>query len=115
MPVLAVQADDRIDIRTIGYADGGTGFAPGQSTFIAKDLPCYISTDSFGVGTNNPGVGISGTQFRSISGVTYLRNQQSLMTRSVTARDGFVGDITKYDFSSIGNGLKFTARESQSA
>lgn len=113
LPVLAVQADDRIAIRTVGYADNGAGFAPGQSTYIAKDLPCFISTDSFGVATSIPGVGINGTNFRSINCITYLRDQQNLMARSVSARDDFIGDITKYDFSSIGNAVKFTAKENQ--
>lgn len=113
LPVLAVQADDRIDVRNIGYSNSGSGFGPAQDTYVARNLPCYISTDSFGVGLNNPGVGISGTNFRSLTCITYLRDQQNLMSRSITARDGFVGDVTKYDFSSIGSAVKFVAKESQ--
>lgn len=113
LPVLAVQADDTIDIRTVGYADSGSGFAPGQSTYIAKGLPCFISTDSYGIANTNPGTGVSGAQYRTINVISFLRDQQNLMTRSVSARDGFIGDIVKYDFSSIGNAVKFTAKESQ--
>lgn len=113
LPVLAVQADDRIDIHSVGYGDSGTGFGPAQSAYVAKGLPCYISTDSYPITVGNPGVGISKTDYRSLAVVTYLRDQQNLMNRSVSARDGFTGDIIKYDFSSIGSAVKFTARESQ--
>lgn len=113
LPVLAIQADDKIDIRSVGYSNGGNGFAPAQDTYVARNLPAYISTDSYGVGVGNPGNGISSTNFRSLNVVTYLRDQSNLMTRSISARDGFIGDITKYDFSSIGSAVKFTAKESQ--
>jgi len=113
LPVLAIQADDRIDIRTIGYGDGGAGFGPAQGSYIARTVPCYISTDSYGVGTGMPGTGINSANFRALNVITYLRDQQNLMNRSVSARDGFIGDIVKYDFSSIGSAVKFTAKESQ--
>jgi hypothetical protein len=113
LPVLAVQADDRIDIHSVGYSNDGSGFSPAQDTYVAKGLPCYISTDSYGVGVGNPGSGINSTNFRSLTVITYLRDQQNLMTRSISARDSFIGDITKYDFSSIGSAVKFTAKESQ--
>lgn len=113
LPVLAIQADDRIDIRTIGYGDSGTGFSPAQSTFVARNLPAYVSTSSHPIPVGMPGVGINKVEFRQMVANTYLKAEVNLMTHSLVWKD-FTGDVITYDFSSIGKGVKITARESQS-
>jgi hypothetical protein len=113
LPVLAIQANDRIDIRVIGYGDAGTGFGPAQSTYLAKNLPAYVSTSSHPMPVGMPGVGVSKVDFRQMTANTYLKSETNLMNRSLTWND-FTGDIITYDFSSIGKGVKITARESQS-
>lgn len=113
LPVLAIQADDRIDLRVIGYGDAGSGFGPAQGGYLAKNLPAYISTASHPIPVGMPGTGISKIDFRQLTANTYLKSEVNLMNLSLTWGD-FMGDVITYDFSSVGKGVKITARESQS-
>lgn len=113
LPVLAIQADDRIDIRVIGYGNTGSGFGPAQETYLARNLPAYVSTASHPVAVGMPGTGINKVEFRQMVANTYLKSEMNLMNRSLSWGD-FMGDVITYDFSSIGKGVKITARESQS-
>ncbi len=113
LPVLAIETPDTVDIKTVGYGNSGTGFAPAQSTLIARSVPAFISTSSTNYSGSSPGSGAGVAGFRNITVITYLRAELSLNGMTVTARDDFVGDIIKYDFASLGTAVKFTAQEFQ--
>lgn len=113
LPILAVECPDVIDIKSVNYTNSGTGFAPGEGAYTAKSVPCFITTSSMNYSGNSPASGVGATGFRNITVITFLRLSLSLNGLSVSGPDNFIGDIVKYDFASLGTGVKFTAQEFQ--
>lgn len=110
-PVVAVEANDRISIKSVGYANNGTGFAPAQETYIAKQLPCYLTYGSGSVSGSLPGNGVSSIPYRTMTVYTALPKQSMILGETLVDKDGFSGDVTSYDYSSVGVGVKITIAE----
>lgn len=110
-PVIAIEANDRIDVQSVGYSDGGTGFAPAQTTFIAKNLPCYLTYGTGSVGGNLPGGGVGSIPFRTMTVYTALPKQSMVLGETLVDTAGFKGDVTGYDFNSVGCGVRILAAE----
>lgn len=110
-PVLAVEANDRINITKVGYDNSGTGFAPAQTTFIAKNLPCYLTYGSGSISGDLPGGGVGAIPFRTMTVHTALPDPKMLLGETVVDADGFKGDVTTYDVSSVGVGVRIVVAE----
>lgn len=111
MPVLAIEANDRIDIRNVGYADNGDGFSPQQTTYIAKNLPCFLSYSTSTSPVNLPGNGVGSVPFRTMQIHTALPKQKMLLGETLIDTAGFTGDIIGYDYNSVGVGVRMHAAE----
>lgn len=111
LPILAVEVNDRIDIKTVGYGDDGTGFSPTATVYLARNLPCFKSYGAASMSGGVPGRNMATTGFRTATIYTTLPKEKMVMGASVVSPDGFKGDITSYDYSSIGSGLKITVQE----
>lgn len=110
-PVYAIEANDRINIFGVAYANGGTGFAPGSTTYLAKNMPCYLSYGTGSVSGNLPGNGVGSIPYRTMTVITSVPKQIMVLGETITDNAGFTGDITSYDYSSVGAGVKITAAE----
>lgn len=110
-PVIAVEANDRIDIKTVGYADGGTGFGPAQEIYIARNLPCYLTYGTGSVSSDLPGNGVGSIPFRTMTVHTALPKQDMILGLTLSDPSGFIGDITGYDYNSVGVGVRIMAAE----
>lgn len=110
-PVLVIEANDRIDIKQVTYGDNGNGFAPGNMTYLAQRLPCYLSYGSSTIGSNLPGNGVSGIPIRTMEVYTALPKTTMLLGETLLDADGFKGDVTSYDYSSVGIGVRITVAE----
>lgn len=110
-PVLAIEANDRIDIKSVTYGDAGTGFAPGQLTYLAKNLPCFLTYGSGSVSSDLPGNGVGSIPFRTMTVYTALPKTTMLLGETLLDTEGFKGDVTSYDYSSVGVGVRITVAE----
>lgn len=111
LPVLMLEVNDRCDIKSVGYANDGTGYSSETATYVARNLPCYTN---YGTRTTSGGIparsnAVSG--MRSTVLITTLPKQKMAMGLSVELPDGFKGDIISYDYSAVGVGLRVTAQE----
>lgn len=110
-PVYVIEANERINIQSVAYANDGTGFAPAQTTYIAKNLPCFITYGSGSVSGDLPGGGVGSIPFRTMVVHTALPETSMLLGETLVDTDGFKGDVTSYDISSVGSGVRITAAE----
>lgn len=110
-PVLAVEVNDRIDLKIVGYGDNGSGFAPDTTTYFAKNLPCYLSYGAQQMSGGIPARTNASAGARTATIITTVPRTQVLMGSSVIVPDGFQGDVVSYDYSSVGVALRFTAQE----
>jgi len=111
LPVLAIEANTRINIQRVGYGDSGDGFAPAQTTYIAKNLPCFMQYATGSVKVDLPGGGFGVVPFRTMTVYTALPSETMLLGSIVDDGNGFIGDITTYDYSSVGIGVKISVHE----
>lgn len=110
-PVLAVEANDRINLTKVGYGDAGTGFAPVTEQYIARNLPCYLTYGSGSVASDLPGNGVGNIPYRTMTVYTAIPQPDMLLGETLADFNGFKGDITSYDFNSVGVGVKLTVAE----
>lgn len=111
LPVMTLEVNDRINVQTIGYSDGADGFGPGVTTFVARNLPAYVSYGSSSIGATTPARNLGESGVRVASVITTLPRYNMVMGTSVTLADGFQGDVVAYDYSSVGSALRLTAKE----
>lgn len=112
LPVMALECPDKVDIQVVGYGDDGTGFAPGKTTFVAKNLPGYVSYGAVNQRGHYPGeprTTIAGV--RTITFITSLPKSFVLQGMTISEAGGFSGDIISYDYAPYGNSVKITAQE----
>lgn len=110
-PVLAVEANDRIDLRSVGYSNTGTGFGPAQESYIAKNLPCFLTYSTGSVSGDLPGNGASSIPYRKMTVHTALPKEAMLLGETLIDVAGFKGDVTGYDYNSVGCGVRLYAAE----
>lgn len=110
-PVYAIEVNDRVFIDQVAYADSGTGFAPSAGTIFAKQLPCFLTYGTGSVSGNLPGGGVGNIPFRTMTVITTMPKQAMVLGETMRDNAGFKGDITSYDFSSVGCGVKITVAE----
>lgn len=110
-PVYAIEVNDRVSMQVVGYADSGTGFAPSASSSFAKQLPCYLSYGTGSVSADLPGNGVGSIPFRTMTVITAMPKKAMVLGETMSDNDGFRGDITHYDYSSVGCGVKITVAE----
>lgn len=113
LPILMVEVNDRIDVKSVGYGNDGTGYAPNTITYVARNLPCYKSFAAGSISSNIPANNVASAGVRRMTVITTLPKTLNLMGHSIVGVDGFVGDVIQYDFSSIGSGVRFEAQEFQ--
>lgn len=110
-PVYAIEVNDRVSMQVVGYSDSGTGFAPTAATSFAKQLPCYLSYGTGSVSGDLPGNGVGTIPFRTMTVITAMPKKAMVLGETMSDGDGFTGDITHYDYSSVGCGVKITVAE----
>jgi len=110
-PVYAIEVNDRVFIDTVAYSDSGTGFAPSAGTTFAKSLPCFLTYGTGTIAGNLPGGGESKIPFRTMTVITTMPKQAMVLGETMSDNNGFKGDITSYDYSSVGAGVKITVAE----
>lgn len=112
LPVIAIEVPHRVDIMRIGYGDTGNGFEAGATTYLAKNLPAFVSMGASNFASGLPARTAGTASMRTVEVITHFPNQEKLIgTTLVIAADGFEGDIQRYDYSGIGLGVKFSAAE----
>lgn len=110
-PVIAIEANDRIDIKTVGYTDSGVGFGPASEVYIARNLPCYLTYGTGSISGNLPGNGVGSIPFRTMTVHTALPKQSMILGETLMDTDGFKGDVVGYDYNSVGCGVRFMVSE----
>jgi len=114
-PVLVIELPDRVDIQTIGYGNDGDGFAPDATTYTARNLPALVSFSSTSKSGMVPGRNLAQSGIRVASIITSLPASSMLMGQTVTDQNGFRGDITSYDYSTVGNAVNIEVQEFSTA
>lgn len=113
-PVLVLEMPDRVDIKTVGYGDTGEGYGPGATVFVARGLPAFVSYSSSTMGGLTPARSLGAAGVRNATIYTSLPKPGMLMGSNIN--DGsFSGDVTMYNYASVGNAVKITAQEFQVA
>ena len=113
LPILALELPDRIDIKQVSYSDTGNGFEPNNATYMARNVPAFISYGSTNMSGNTLGL-----ERASIAGVktmtvyTHLPVNVNLMNETALDYKEFSGTITGYDYPFIGAGIKLQVHES---
>ena len=110
-PIMAMEVNDRIDLKIVGYGDDGSGFGPDTTTYFARNLPCYLSYGAQQMSGGIPARTNASAGARTATIITTVPRTAVLMGSSVVVPDGFQGDVISYDYSSVGAALRFTAQE----
>jgi len=112
LPVLMMEVNDRVDVQVVGYGDDGTGYSPEATTYLARNLPCYISYGASGMGGGVPARSMGTAGIRNATIITTLPREVMTMGATVTnLADTFRGDVVSYDYTSVGRGLRMTVQE----
>lgn len=109
LPILALEVPDRVDIKQVSYSNSGNGFEPGNSTYLARGLPAFITYSNTTVSMN----GIDAVAgIRKIIVYTHVPSSINLMNETALDYNGFNGNIIGYDFPFLGAGIKLQVQES---
>ena len=111
LPVLALECPHRVSIKTVGYGNGGTGFAPNATTEFAIDLPAFVQYGSTTKDGRYPGRTTTSAGIRTATIITTFPDPTMLMGSVITDAHGFSGTIIGYDYSVLGKSVKITAQE----
>lgn len=109
LPILALEVPDRVDIKQVSYSDTGNGFEPSNPTYLAKNVPAFISfgTKSTRMSDVNSSAGI-----RTLIVYTHIPKSINLMNETALDYNGFEGNIIGYDYPFLGAGIKLQVHES---
>jgi len=86
LPVLALEVPDRIDVQVVSYSDNN-GFSPAPSTYIARNLPCYLSMGTTQFGGGSPGRSVGSTGIRNLKIFTTFPQPQNLLGATISTGD----------------------------
>lgn len=113
LPILAIEANDRIDVKQVGYGNDDNGnYSPNATTYIARNLPCDMSyaAGSLSGGVPARSLGVAGIRQATI--YTALPRERMAMGFIISHdSDNFSGNVVSYDYSSVGSGLRLSVNE----